>query len=182
MLQPYIALNSTLNTKKAISINSLISQSNLQRILTKEKAITTKLKLRSYFSTISGQFKNIRPTVEITSALLNNTCLIQTCKAFIIIVSHSTCSVLKLSSLQGLWHIDIVFFINSFQFSYLYILPRTVIHFIIIAMVIVKKTSVTSSYINLFGELKFNLNTTVCFCFFSWRSRGVGQGGIQSES
>ena len=84
MLQPYTALNSTLNTKKAMSVNTLISQSDLQRILTKEKAITTKLKLHSYFSTTSGQFKNIRPTVEITSALLNNTCLIQTCKAFII--------------------------------------------------------------------------------------------------
>ena len=130
MLQPYTALNSTLNTKKAMSVNTLISQSDLQRILTKEKAITTKLKLRSYFSTISGQFKNVRPTVEITSALLNKTCLIQTYKAFIITEFQrsaikqrqlkSDCQLqyvfsLKLSSLWGLWYIDIVFLLIHFN-------------------------------------------------------------------
>ena len=127
MLQPYTALNSTLNTKKAMSVNTLMSQSNFQRILTKKKAITTKLILLFYLSTISGQFKNIRPTVEITSALLNNTCLIHT---YIItrlsvppsssdnskvIVSYSKCSVLKLSSLQGLWHVDKVFLLIHFN-------------------------------------------------------------------
>ena len=50
----------------------------------KGKGITPKLKNHSYVSTISGHLKNILPTVEITSAPLNNRLLIQTGKAFII--------------------------------------------------------------------------------------------------
>ena len=49
-------------------------------------------------------------------------------------------------------------------------------------MVNVRKTSVTSSYINLFGKFKFNLNTTVCFL---GARGGGGEGGevvILSES
>ena len=49
-------------TKTAMSVDTRVPKSNLQRIFTKEKGITR-----------SSQ--NIRPTVEITSAPLNNTFL-----------------------------------------------------------------------------------------------------------
>ena len=44
-------------------------------------------------------------------------------------------------------------------------------------MVNVRKTSVTSSYINLFGKFKFNLNTTVCFLGARGGGGGGGRGG-----